>query len=305
MKSTWWIPLLLAAMLMTLTACAGGPFQSKAASGSGLAGQASGDADGRLADGGGPNEQAGGAAGQPDGRADAAAGGAGQAPANSGGETPASGGGADAEARQTVAEPDAVTALVNKRNKLPDAYEPDDLVYPDVKFTFREKIEKRMMRKEAADALEGLFAAAKKDGLPLAGVSAYRSFKRQKELFDRYVREDGLAKAETYSAYPGTSEHETGLAIDVSGADGTCQATACFADKPEAAWLAEHAHEYGFIIRYPKGKEAVTGYVYEPWHLRYVGEATAAAMYGQGLTLEEYEGAAAVTAPGGDAGAAR
>ncbi|MOA08523.1 D-alanyl-D-alanine carboxypeptidase [compost metagenome] len=124
--------------------------------------------------------------------------------------------------------------------------------------------------------------------MPLAGVSAYRSHKKQKALFESYVKKDGLEKAQTYSAFPGTSEHETGLAIDVAGADGKCSITDCFGDKPEAKWLAKHAHEYGFIIRYPKGKEHITGYKYEPWHLRYVGKEAAADIYDRDITFEEY-----------------
>lgn len=194
-----------------------------------------------------------------------------------------------------VAQPESVTALVNPFNKLPEEYAPKDLVYPEVAFIFSEKIEKRMLRKEAAAALEKLFGAAKADGLPLAGVSAYRSHEAQKKLFDRYVKRDGYEKARTYSALPGTSEHETGLAIDVTRSDGTCAAADCFGDTKEAAWLAEHAAEYGFIVRYPKGKDDITGYQYEPWHLRYVGEELAGEIASGGLTLEEYYNAVPVT----------
>jgi D-alanyl-D-alanine carboxypeptidase len=163
-----------------------------------------------------------------------------------------------------------------------------------VRFTFTEKIEKRMMRKEAAEALERLFAGAEEDGIYLAGVSAYRSHETQKALFERYVKRDGYEKARTYSALPGTSEHETGLAVDVSGSDGTCAAADCFGNTKEAAWLEEHAAEYGFIIRYPEGKKDITGYQYEPWHLRYVGIALAEELASSGETLEEYYGAVPV-----------
>ncbi|MDQ0061906.1 M15 family metallopeptidase [Paenibacillus harenae] len=189
-----------------------------------------------------------------------------------------------------VAEPDSITALVNPVNKLPEDYNPTDLVYPDVRFVFDEKIEKRMMRQEAASALEKMFAAADADGLPLAGVSAYRSHQTQTSLFDRYVKKDGLEKAKTYSAVPGTSEHETGLAIDVTASDGSCAVEDCFGDMPESAWLDEHAAEYGFIVRYPEGKDAITTYQYEPWHLRYVGKELAQELAQSGDTLEEYYG---------------
>ncbi|MBH5319813.1 M15 family metallopeptidase [Paenibacillus sp. GSMTC-2017] len=187
-----------------------------------------------------------------------------------------------------VAEPENVTALVNPFNKLPDDYTPADLVYPDVRFIFSEKIEKRMMRKEAAEALEKLFSGSEEDGIYLAGVSAYRSHATQVKLFDRYVKRDGYEKARTYSALPGTSEHETGLAVDVTSSDGKCAAADCFGDTKESDWLKKNAANYGFIIRYPEGKDKITGYQYEPWHLRYVGTDIAAELAASGETLEEY-----------------
>lgn len=194
-----------------------------------------------------------------------------------------------------IGKPDSIEALVNPFNMLPDDYEPSDLVYPDVRFIFKEKIEKRMMRKEAAEALEKLFAGAEKDGIYLAGVSAYRSHKTQKALFDRYVKRDGYEKARTYSALPGTSEHETGLAVDVTSSDGKCAAADCFGDTKEAAWLKKHAAEYGYIIRYPEGKDEITGYQYEPWHLRYVGADIAGEIAANGSTLEEFYNAVPVS----------
>lgn len=198
--------------------------------------------------------------------------------------------------KATSANPDSVAVLINKEFGLPEDYSPTDLVYPDVPFLFKEKIEKRQMRSEAAGALEELFAAAKKDGIYLAGVSAYRSTKTQTALFNRYVKKDGLEKAKTYSAEPGHSEHTTGLAIDVSGSTGKCAAESCFGDTDEAKWLDKHATEYGFIIRYPEGKEKITGYKYEPWHLRYVGKEMAKDIGERGITLEEYYDAVPVSA---------
>jgi D-alanyl-D-alanine carboxypeptidase len=189
---------------------------------------------------------------------------------------------------QVIAKPESVTVLVNKQNSLPSTYEPTDLVYPNIPFTFAEKIEKRKMRQVAASAIEKLFDGANKDGIHLAGVSAYRSYATQKSVFQNYVKKDGEEKAKTYSAVPGTSEHETGLAIDVSGSTGKCAAEDCFGGTKEAVWLEKHAAEYGFIIRYPQGKATITGYQYEPWHLRYVGTEVAKEMQGKGLTMEEY-----------------
>lgn len=185
-------------------------------------------------------------------------------------------------------DPESVAVIVNQSYKLPDDYSPKDLVYPDVRFTFNDMIEKRMMRQEAATALEKMFEGAEVDGIYLAGVSAYRSHATQTALFNRYVERDGYEKAVTYSAIPGTSEHETGLAIDVSASDGKCAAQDCFGDTVEAVWLAENAADYGYIIRYQKGKEDITGYKYEPWHLRYVGVELAKEIASAGITLEEY-----------------
>ncbi|WP_339251963.1 M15 family metallopeptidase [Paenibacillus sp. FSL P2-0136] len=198
-------------------------------------------------------------------------------------------------AQMVVAEPESITVMVNKQYSLPDQYKPADLVYPDVPFIFSEKIEKRMLRREAAAALEEMFAGAKADGVYLAGVSGYRSESTQRRLFDNYVARDGEEKARTYSAMPGHSEHQTGLAIDLSGRDGKCAAESCFAGTKEAEWLAAHAAEYGYIIRFLEGKEAITGYKYEPWHVRYVGKEIAASIAERGITLEEYYDAVPVS----------
>ncbi|MCZ8523164.1 MULTISPECIES: M15 family metallopeptidase [Paenibacillus] len=230
---------------------------------------------------------------------------AGQKPSGGTPAKPDSGGGQTAPAPsgtgtavQVAAEPASVAVLVNKTTRLPEGYRPADLVDPKVPYIFEEKLEKRKLRKEAAEPLEKLFAAAEKAGLPLSGVSAYRSHETQKTLYHNYVLKDGEAEAAKYSAKPGHSEHETGLAIDVTSRSGKCAASDCFGDTKEAAWLASHAHEFGFIIRYPKGKESVTGYQYEPWHLRYVGEEAASAITKSGITLEEYvKGAAPVSKP--------
>lgn len=194
-----------------------------------------------------------------------------------------------------VTNPESIPVLVNKRTKLPENYKPKDLVYPDVPFIFSEKIEKRMMRKEAAGALESMFTAAKKEGINLTGVSAYRSHETQTALFNNYAKRDGYEKARTYSALPGTSEHETGLSIDVAGDGGKCPAQDCFGGTPEAKWLAKHAPDFGFIIRYPEGKESITGYKYEPWHIRYVGSSVSKKIMAKGETLEEYFNAVPVS----------
>lgn len=190
---------------------------------------------------------------------------------------------------RVVADPNNTLVLVNKYFKLPTNYKPQLLVYPHVRF-LTGRTEKAKMQLIAANALEKMFHAAKHDGVTLTGVSAYRSYKTQVALFKHYEQRDGQAKALTYSAFPGTSEHETGLAIDVSDAAGRTAATPAFSGTKESLWLESHASNYGYIIRYPKGKQAVTGYEYEPWHLRYVGTAVAKSLKAANQTLEEYLG---------------
>lgn len=184
--------------------------------------------------------------------------------------------------------PESISVLVNHLHKLPENYSPSELIYADIPFIFQEKTEKRKMRAEAAGAIKELFTDAKAQGISLLGVSAYRSHATQTALFQSYVSKDGYEVAKTYSALPGTSEHETGLAIDVTGGDGKCPAEECFDGTKEAIWLEENAADYGFIIRYPKGKKAITGYQFEPWHLRYVGKSIALKIMNKGITLEEY-----------------
>ncbi|MBP1997078.1 M15 family metallopeptidase [Paenibacillus eucommiae] len=195
---------------------------------------------------------------------------------------------ADPDAVQVVANPKDLAVLVNKSFRLPAGYKPETLVEPNVPFIFKEKLEKRKMRKEAAEALEKLFAAATEEGVSLAGVSGYRSQATQEVLYNNYVKRDGVEAANKYSAKPGFSEHQTGLVMDVSGISGKCAAEDCFADTKEAKWLAENAAEHGFIVRYLKGKESITGYQYEPWHIRYVGVDISKEIAEQGITLEEY-----------------
>ncbi|UUZ95499.1 M15 family metallopeptidase [Paenibacillus sp. P25] len=187
-----------------------------------------------------------------------------------------------------MTNPSDLLVLVNKMNMLPPDYKPDDLTEPNVPFLFKEHSEKRLLRKEAATALEQLFAGARKDGIALAGVSAFRSYTTQKAIFGQYAKQDGIVKTQTYSAEPGTSEHQTGLAVDLSGKDGKCAATDCFDGTAEAKWIAAHSAEYGFILRYPKGAEELTGYQYEPWHIRYVGRQAALDMVKNGWVLEQY-----------------
>ena len=143
---------------------------------------------------------------------------------------------------------------------------------------------------EAAAAMVRMRAAAADDGAPFMVGSGYRSHASQASLHREYVGRWGAARADRFSARAGHSEHQTGWAADVQSS-AACELKECFADEPAGRWLAEHAHEHGFIVRYPEGAEGVTGYRHEPWHLRYVGVELATAMREQGVaTLEQMLG---------------
>ncbi|MCD8187688.1 MAG: D-alanyl-D-alanine carboxypeptidase family protein [Ruminococcus sp.] len=155
--------------------------------------------------------------------------------------------------------------IVNKTYDLPSTYNPG-------------------LDSETQAHFDELVSVAAEEGLNIYLASGYRSYEYQSQIYTNYSNLYGSETADTFSARPRHSEHQTGLAIDVNSIDDS------FAGTPEAIWLAEHAHEFGFIIRYPEGKEDITGYKYEPWHIRYLGVETATAVYNSGLTLEEYLG---------------
>ena len=143
---------------------------------------------------------------------------------------------------------------------------------------------------EAQAALDSMIAAAAADGYTIWNGSGFRSYDTQEVLFNRYCERDGEAAASRYSARPGTSEHQTGLAMDIAGGDGSTFLSSSFENTPEFAWLNAHAADYGFILRYLKDKEWATGYIYEPWHYRYVGVELAHILKDSGVSVEEYAG---------------
>ena len=153
--------------------------------------------------------------------------------------------------------------IVNKKYSLPANYNPG-------------------VDQTASTALKQLQQAASTAGHNIPLISGFRSYSRQQTLYNNYVARDGQALADTYSARPGHSEHQTGLAFDVGKLDDNYGST------PAGIWLKENCHIYGFILRYPKGKESITGYQYEPWHIRYVGVEHATKIMNQNITLEEY-----------------
>lgn len=172
--------------------------------------------------------------------------------------------------------------LVNKEKGLESEYEPDSLVNVNTKTN-----QKILMEKEAAEKLQEMFKAAENDGVELIPVSAYRTYDYQKNVFEQSVKSQGVEYTKRYVAVPGYSEHQTGLAIDVGSPEDTTL-TDNFENTNAFIWLQKNMHDYGFILRYPKGKENITGYKYEPWHIRYVGRDVAKKIQETGLTLEEF-----------------
>jgi D-alanyl-D-alanine carboxypeptidase len=183
------------------------------------------------------------------------------------------------------ASPNDLLYIVDKQHTLSASYVPPDLVPLT---TVRTTTPKQMVRRVVLPHLEKLIADAKAAGFELAVTSAYRSYSEQEATHAYWVRIEGEAAADRVSAQAGQSEHQLGLALDLTSAGAGFILSENFGSLPEGKWLRENAHRYGFIIRYPEGKESVTGYAYEPWHIRYVGEEAATAIFQQGITLDEY-----------------
>jgi len=175
----------------------------------------------------------------------------------------------------SLSDPASPWVVVNKQRPLPSNYVPADLTPSG-------------LRTEADSHLKSLLTSAQNNGYPMRIISAYRSYAQQTATYNGYVASDGRAKADTYSARPGHSEHQTGWTADLG--NGVCDLEICFGNTPAGKWLATNAHNYGFIIRYPEGKESITGYQYEPWHVRYVGVDLANQIYKSGQTLEQFFG---------------
>lgn len=171
--------------------------------------------------------------------------------------------------------------LVNKYYYLEKDYVPDNLKLISNQYSSKEI----NLVSYAKEAFENLSKAAKKENLNVIAMSGYRSYNYQVNLYNKYVKEDGAEAADTYSGRPGHSEHQTGLAVDVYNKK-TLYTN--FEQTKEFIWMQNHAHEYGFILRFPKGKENETGYEYESWHYRYVGLEIAKYIHDNKITLEEY-----------------
>lgn len=193
--------------------------------------------------------------------------------------------------RFSLSDPASLWVIVNKRHPLnPKAYTPDDLVLPAVSQR-KPGTQEMKMRAATAHALETMFAAANTANIHLTISTAYRSYSYQKTLYNGYVATSGQVSTDKRSARPGYSEHQTGLAVDIRAQNGKCSLDRCFGNLPEGKWLAGNAYRYGFWLRYPAGKEAITGYDYEPWHFRYVGTDLSLELHKQNAsTLEEFFG---------------
>ncbi len=193
----------------------------------------------------------------------------------------------EAKAGAASGDPAAITVVVNKQRPLnPIGWEPTDLRMP----AGIPNTNGQPLRAEAATALEAMYAEASAAGVPFVITSAYRSYGTQTSLFESYAARDGVAAAETYSARPGHSEHQTGLAADLDDGSG-CAFESCFGDTGAGQWLRANAHRFGFILRYDAGQEPTVGFIYEPWHFRYVGTAVSEDMHARGVVnLEDYFG---------------
>ncbi|MFJ2617977.1 D-alanyl-D-alanine carboxypeptidase family protein [Glutamicibacter sp. NPDC087344] len=169
--------------------------------------------------------------------------------------------------RKINRDPQSISVFVNKNYPLsPKKFVPKTVAVSGTNVR---------LQPEAAKAYSKMVKDAKKSGVKIAAVSGYRSYARQSELFNRYTKLYGKTYASRISAVPGTSEHQTGLAIDVGNSNGACGLQSCFEKTPVGKWVATNGYKYGFILRYPKGQESATGYAYEPWHFRYVGSSLA------------------------------
>lgn len=180
-----------------------------------------------------------------------------------------------------IADPNELCVLVNKYHRLPEGFGQINLVNMNREYTVNDG-KQYLLRDEAYQKFVQMSDAAKSEGIPIKAISAYRTEDYQRMLYTNKVRTAGQTHADNYSARPGFSEHQTGLAVDINSTSTSFEYTPAF------AWLQNHAHEYGFIMRYPRGREWITGYSYEPWHYRYVGADIAYAVHAEGITYDEY-----------------
>ena len=198
--------------------------------------------------------------------------------------------------QHSLSDPTSPWVIVNKHRPLsPATFVPPDLVRPAVRLATSG--EAALLNSTTAAAAEKMFAAAAADGVIITLASGYRSFATQTATYGSYVNSRGRAEADTASARPGYSEHQTGWAFDIGDGSGADAFTPQFKDRPAAIWAKANAHRFGFVVRYPWMLHEITGYYYEPWHLRFIGTEAATDMSARGIgTLEEYFGLEAAPA---------
>ncbi|MET3809533.1 D-alanyl-D-alanine carboxypeptidase [Arthrobacter sp. UYEF3] len=192
--------------------------------------------------------------------------------------------------KYSLTDPASQWVVVNKHRPLsPADFAPADLVQPAVRLAVSG--DAALLNRSTAAAAEHMFADAAAAGVVLTLASGYRSYATQTATYNGYVNTRGRDEADTASARPGYSEHQTGWSFDIGDGGGACSFQPCFADQPAAGWAKENAHRFGFVVRYPWMLHPITGYYYEPWHLRYIGVEAAGDMHSRGIgTLEEYFG---------------
>jgi D-alanyl-D-alanine carboxypeptidase len=183
--------------------------------------------------------------------------------------------------------PSSMWAIVSKTHPISVDYIPASLKIPDVDTNTSKSDLERSVRSDIAAPLKTMFDQANAAGYQLMIGSGYRSATLQASYFNSLASSVGEETANQSIARPGQSEHQTGLAADISMISQQCYLNECFADTSDGQWLVNNSYKYGFILRYPKGKETITGYQYEPWHFRYVGIDLATALHDSGLTLDE------------------
>ena len=180
---------------------------------------------------------------------------------------------------------DSINRYISQTHMISESYVPADLRAVKV-----HSAETKKLREEAAGKLEEMCQAAIDDRIYLKLVDGYRSYQQQADLFSYYTQIRGSYYASVVDDHPGASEHQLGLAADIGCWNGACELAYCFTQYPNYTWLRENSWKYGYIERYPEGKQSITGIVYSPWHYRYVGLEEAQKIYESGLTMEEYYG---------------
>ncbi|MBU3135230.1 M15 family metallopeptidase [Clostridium gasigenes] len=189
----------------------------------------------------------------------------------------------DIEKGESNVEYNPMLMMVNDKHWLDESFVPANLEKVNIPFSGASSDEEMHMEYEGAKAVEKLIDGALKDGIALYGISGYRSYQLQQNIYDINVANNGQEYTNNYVAIPGRSEHQMGLAMDLGDETGNL-----IKNGTEVEWVRENAHLYGFIVRYPKGKEDITGYKYEAWHIRYVGISVATEIYNRNIAFEEY-----------------